>query len=108
MTTSTRTGAQFTYSIKAASGFRSKLEGRLRGPEHHGVCTAACDGQLSDNINVLTVAEGLLAALKGLMPIAEYEEMTDEELQEEHRQGNGAAQPILNARAAIAKAEGAE
>lgn len=64
--TEKRAGAQFTYSIKTASGFRSKMEGRLRSPDHHGVVSAACAGQFTDDVNILTVALDLLAVARRL------------------------------------------
>lgn len=59
-----RTGAKFTYSIKAPSGFRSKMEGTLRGPEHHGVVSAAANGDFVDDFNMLSAAPDLLKMLK--------------------------------------------
>lgn len=50
----------------------------------------------------------LLEALVGLLPIAGYEHMSDDDLREETRLGNGATAPILNARLAIAKATGTQ
>lgn len=47
----------------------------------------------------------LLAALEEILPLAGWANSPNEELHREHELGNGYAEPILRARAAIAKAK---
>ena len=56
------------------------------------------------NARLIAAAPDLLAALTILLRHSGYRQMTDAELELEHRLGNGFAPILLQARAAIAKA----
>jgi hypothetical protein len=80
------TSATYKYSLKADSGYKSDQSGKIT-PERHGVVCAALDGGLSDDLLLLRAAPDLLAALQGVLRVADR--ATDE---------------FYAARAAIAKA----
>lgn len=56
------------------------------------------------NVNLIATAPDLLSALEECLPCLGWEHDSDDELKREHEQGNGYAELILRARAAIAKA----
>lgn len=58
------------------------------------------------NANLISAAPDLLAALEECLPCLGWEHDSDEEIEREHELGNGYAELILRARAAIAKALG--
>ena len=58
----------------------------------------------SANANLIAAAPDLLSALEECLPCLGWAHDSDEELRWEHEQGNGYAELILRARAAIAKA----
>lgn len=60
--------------------------------------------RLSD-ANKMAAAEDLLAALEECLPCLGWQHMPDEEIRREHELGNGYAEIILRARAAIQKAK---
>lgn len=65
---------------------------------------SVADQKRVDQINRCGVE--LLAALEECLPCLGWQHMPDEEIQREHELGNGYAEIILRARAAIAKAKG--
>jgi hypothetical protein len=81
-------GANYKYVLKADSGYKSENTGKI-SPERHGIVCAVLAGFLGDNLEILSAAEDLLAALEAIVSIADRD--TDE---------------LNNARAAIAKAKG--
>lgn len=76
------------------------------------IVTSAIDLSLDDFINrtndahLMAAAPDLLEALEECLPCLGWENDSDEEIQREHDLGNGYAELILRARAAIAKARG--
>lgn len=56
------------------------------------------------NAKLIAAAPDLLSALEECLPCLGWEHDSDDELRWEHEQGNGYAELILRARAAIAKA----
>lgn len=61
--------AAFTYSIKKDNGYRSKMTGRLRNPDHHAVVEHALLGNLVDSPSNLLAAGDLLAAAKLMVAV---------------------------------------
>ena len=64
-------GGTFKYSMKTPT-ISMKVDGRIRSPEHSAVVMAALDGQLVDDIAVLSLARSMLEALDHIGGLSRY------------------------------------
>jgi hypothetical protein len=88
--------ASYTLSISADSGYESSTEGRCTA-DQYGIAIAALHGETPTSLDLIAAAPDLLQALQAIVKSLADQ---DDEGMIEH------AQPMIAARAAIAKATG--
>lgn len=75
--------AEFKYTVKKKNGFKSTTTGTLRSPKHHGVVTAALNGELSEDCDLLRSASKIIELVKPIRDILGFAEWASPEHAEE-------------------------